>query len=560
MFVSKFWTLLLALVIAAMLAIIMLGKDVINRERVENATVLLYKEMTKADVALKLHARKRLDALLSVSVDPDIRKFLFVASSGPDRAAKIRDTLLGTLRKRNADLGTFRGDLLLTLDVSGNAICQVGHTERQHGHNLAGFPAVDAALRGYLRDDVWKIGNDVFLIAARPVIEQGRYVGALVHAMKITDQLATELSPSMQLAFFSGNVMIAVGTPGEIGEDKAQGALIAKPLDKVIGSTKFTKDGYSEVKRIESPEKQFLAVYSRIRGEAADNDVGFALITPISFMSSSAEIYENAGSQDVDALPYGWLIVGVILIALFGGAWNYIEGERPITKLLENIVALEKSDPKDQLNIYRFKRRIRKVAKAINGLMDYKIKSLIENTDSASKSIDSILATHDNVRKSSASFKFAEPAAEDIPPPPPAEPSSESAPLDAAPAESKGEREVAPTPPKAPPAPAMNQSPAGSKPGIPPKTPPGIPPKTPPAGVSAGLTEEQDYFREIYDEFVALKKKLGESVAQLTFDRFLGTLKKNRDTLMARYDCKQVKFQVYEKDGKASLRATPIKG
>ena len=51
----------------------------------------------------------------------------------------------------------------------------------------------------------------------------------------------------------------------------------------------------------------------------------------------------------------------------------------------------------------------------------------------------------------------------------------------------------------------------------------------------------------------------GEATEQLTFERFLVTLKKNRDTLMARYDCKRVKFQVYEKDGKASLKATPIK-
>jgi hypothetical protein len=71
--------------------------------------------------------------------------------------------------------------------------------------------------------------------------------------------------------------------------------------------------------------------------------------------------------------------------------------------------------------------------------------------------------------------------------------------------------------------------------------------------------EEQVYFHQIYEEFVALKRKLGEPVEQLTFDRFEGTLKKNRDTLVAHYNCRFVNFQVYEKDGKASLKATPVK-
>jgi len=66
---------------------------------------------------------------------------------------------------------------------------------------------------------------------------------------------------------------------------------------------------------------------------------------------------------------------------------------------------------------------------------------------------------------------------------------------------------------------------------------------------------EQDLFLK---EFLALKTKLGEPTAQLTFERFEVTLKKNRDALKARYGCKAVKFQVYEKDGKASLKATPI--
>ncbi|HSQ67372.1 MAG TPA: MXAN_5187 C-terminal domain-containing protein, partial [Polyangiaceae bacterium] len=42
-------------------------------------------------------------------------------------------------------------------------------------------------------------------------------------------------------------------------------------------------------------------------------------------------------------------------------------------------------------------------------------------------------------------------------------------------------------------------------------------------------------------------------------DKFRQTLRKNRDALVQRHNCKRVKFTVYVKDGRASLKATPIK-
>jgi hypothetical protein len=87
---------------------------------------------------------------------------------------------------------------------------------------------------------------------------------------------------------------------------------------------------------------------------------------------------------------------------------------------------------------------------------------------------------------------------------------------------------------------------------------------TPPSAGSSdspppNMGDEQEYFRQIFDEFVQLKKKLDEPIDHLNFERFEGTLKRNRDTLKARYGCKKVLFQVYEKDGKTSLKATPIR-
>ena len=94
--------------------------------------------------------------------------------------------------------------------------------------------------------------------------------------------------------------------------------------------------------------------------------------------------------------------------------------------------------------------------------------------------------------------------------------------------------------------------------------------KTEVAGVPAELlraaerdevpaVDEESYFHQIFDEFVAAKKRCGERTDNLQYDRFRQTLQRNRDALVERYGCKSVRFQVYVKEGKAALKATPVR-
>jgi hypothetical protein len=82
---------------------------------------------------------------------------------------------------------------------------------------------------------------------------------------------------------------------------------------------------------------------------------------------------------------------------------------------------------------------------------------------------------------------------------------------------------------------------------------------TPAAAGWGGETPELAEWRGVYQEFVALKQQCGENTDGFTYDKFESTLKKNRDTLMNRHGAKRVKFSVYVKDGKAALKASPLK-
>jgi hypothetical protein len=78
-------------------------------------------------------------------------------------------------------------------------------------------------------------------------------------------------------------------------------------------------------------------------------------------------------------------------------------------------------------------------------------------------------------------------------------------------------------------------------------------------GENRAASEEAAEWLTVYEDFVRTKRKCGEPVDGLSFDKFSHTLKKNRDALVHKHACKRVKFSVYVKEGRASLKATPVR-
>lgn len=70
--------------------------------------------------------------------------------------------------------------------------------------------------------------------------------------------------------------------------------------------------------------------------------------------------------------------------------------------------------------------------------------------------------------------------------------------------------------------------------------------------------DDDPEWRTTYEEFVRARQECGESTQGLTYEKFAQTLRKSRDTLMASNTCKRVRFVVYVKAGKATLKATPL--
>ena len=77
-------------------------------------------------------------------------------------------------------------------------------------------------------------------------------------------------------------------------------------------------------------------------------------------------------------------------------------------------------------------------------------------------------------------------------------------------------------------------------------------------GASTGEGEERHY-REVFEQYIAMKNSTGESTQGQTFEKFVASLKKNRDQIMKKHGAKTVRFSVYLKDAKTALKATPVR-
>jgi hypothetical protein len=64
---------------------------------------------------------------------------------------------------------------------------------------------------------------------------------------------------------------------------------------------------------------------------------------------------------------------------------------------------------------------------------------------------------------------------------------------------------------------------------------------------------------DVFEEFVNLKKTCGESTVGLTYEKFADKLRVNENMLLAKHRARRVKFATYVKDGRAALKATPIR-
>jgi hypothetical protein len=593
MILSRLWYVLLGLAVAVALYVVFVAVGQYDRQNLRALKEGLASDSQTVEWALKIDARRRLDALLAGSVDPTLQQAL-VAANGtkdgkvPDKSRTDAKKALATVNDGiPADL---RPDSVFAIDRDGRVIGEVGYdaVAGNDDFELGGYPAVNDALHGWLRDDVWLLGNRMYVVVARPVeydVTQ-RPAGAIVGLKEISKRFASDLAKRTRtnLAFFASGQRAAGGV-GVDGFDEENLDAVGNDLKNVDDKT-YGDSARSDPRMLSD---SLGVMYARLPGDVSTLGGGFAVARGRRTLGGPLGFLSTADDKDKANVPWP-LLAGVVLLALvIGVLFTVLEHTMPLRELLTQAERL-KAGGMDGLQVARFRGSYRLAAQSLNLGMERAIEKAGGVTRKPAD-LESILGPAPAQPSMSAfSFPMADGGSSPAIPPVPLS-SPAMSPVPSAPALSPPR----PNPP-GPPRPAAGAAPSpvappvignapGPRPVPPPPARPVAPPPRPPfqssgfggdddedatmvgavpAEVMAQATggssaAEPAEWLSVFDDFVRVKKQCGESTDGLTFEKFAQTLKKNRDALIERHHCKRVKFTVYTKDGRASLKATPVK-
>jgi hypothetical protein len=592
MFLSKIWFMLIALAAAIAATFALIAPRPFERRLEEAEGQRLDRAQYAAEQMFKVDAHKWLDHVGKLGRDAIIAESLDAASRGSGEEKVIHRTIQDRFRTLIPDLASGGIDTIVATDTKGKVIARVGDNEKEYGDNIYGAEIIADALRGWLSDDVWGVGGQLQRLAAAPVLSKNRdrivgsvYVGAET-GPALVERLKKNLDVDVAL-LLKGKVIASSRSPGELD---ALPELISRHTTEIESAKRTVPITMSVGK------KELIVVAAPFPGQASEQQAYYALVGEHPANSGLTALFANAKSDDLKWGHFPWLplAAGVLGAIVIGLLFQRMEVDNPIGRLRRELQKLASGDiPK--VHDSSFGGKVGGLARDINAAIERFTHAPTQRSDIAGKDLNAILgpsggSTFDLPAADSA-FAGGDPPSAFAPPPPPSfsappPPSSFSAP----PLPSFS---PPPAPSFAPPQPFSAASlgfgggggvAAGSSashdlplPGATKPAPWGAPLPTsalddrqgngdPSADGDATRVvpydpdeEEEAHFRNIFDDFIAKKRDCGESTVGLTRDKFLQKLRDNKASLIAKHNCRTVRFSVYVKDGKAALKATPIR-
>jgi len=561
MLLSRFWYVLLGLVIGALVFVLYLADSMYNRHGSKAMAEGLSADSQFVSWYLKNDARERAAHLIKFALDGNIPKGLADSSASESKVPdKVRASVQQGLNKVAATLPKDQSfDAIFLVDQYGRVVAHTGY-EQANGledFELGGYPVVADALHGFVRDETLVLDR-VYRVVARPVeYDLGSApAGAVIGARIIDDRFARELSDrtGAAVAFYSGGVRVASGAPE--GFDRSQLDMIINDLKDADSDPDYKEKGRSTLRLL---NESLGVVYSRLPGEAWTLGAGYAVGRNVVTIRSPLGFFAAADDKDKSGAPIP-IVVGIALLAMgLGLLLTWLEHSKPLALFRDDMRRLAKGES-DAMQPSKYRGVYRTIASDVNDGIDV----AAAKTGGTRRAADLTQVLGDlpaEPQMSAFSFPGDADASPKPKPTPPQAPAAMAAPQKPLPA---------PMPQKPGPASAPRQAPVmepayAQEAAESPRRLPGKPPRAPAPAMAAapistqGGDSQNAEWLNVYEEFAATKQRCGESLDGFTFDKFQSTLKKHRDAIVERHGVRRVKFSVYIKEGKAALKASPIK-
>jgi hypothetical protein len=551
MLLSRFWYMLLGLVLGGAVFTLYIAQSMYNRTSSKVLGEGLSSDSQVVSWYLRSQSRERSAQLIKFALSPEVSQALQKSSKSENIPKEARESASAALTKLEAGVPPeFSFDAVFAVDQHGRVVGRHGFDQASSvdTFELGGYPVVADALHGYIRDDTF-VWDRIYTVVTRPVeYAAGELpVGAIVGLRLVDDQFARDIAArtGAAVAFYLDGERVASGSPESFDRSQLDG--IVNDLKLVGQDTDYVEKGRSAVRQL---GPNVAVVYTKLNGEAWSRGAGYVVGRAASAIGSPFAFFTRADDRDKASVNL-IVVIGVAALAmLLGIVFTLLEHSRPLRKFVSAVEQLG-GGKIDHLQASQVSGVYRKVATLINDAIDHTVAK-----GGGTRRVADLQQVLGDVpdQPAMSAFAFGAPAAASAP--------INTVPMNVAP--------IAPGPvsdngapstsskslPKPPPGPGGRPLPP-QRPAAPEARPPaevGLPP-----AATTPAVEENPEWRRIFEDFLATKQQCGESVASLTYDKFEVTLRKNQQAIVDRHGVTQVKFSVYVKDGKAALKASPIR-
>jgi len=543
MFLSKIWFILIALAAGVAVTVALVAP----RPAVQKLSGLEGQRLDRAQYAaeqmLKVDAHKWIDRVSKLGRDAIISESLDSATRGAGEINVIHKTVQERFHSLIPDLASGGIAALVAVDNKGRVIARAGDNDKEYGDYVTGAEIVADALRGYLSDDVWGMNGRLMRMAAAPVLSKGRdrIVGAIYIGAETGDNFVERLKKNLDVdvaLFLRGKAIASTAYPGMLAPLPDLIAQHAQEIETVkrTPAIPFT-----------AGNDELLAVAAPFAGQAGQQQAFYVLFGKRPANADLAALLKNTSSDDLKWGHFPWIPLagGVFLVVVIGLILIRNEGEKPLRRMRADLKQLARGEI-FKLQDLQYGGPWGGLARDVNAAIEHYTHAPSAPSAMAGKDLNAILGDSAGGKAfdlPSPGSAFASPPPPSFPPPPP--PSSFLPPPPAG---------FAPPPP-----PMFAPPPPFSVSSIPQLDTDLAGPDATRVIANADDVDEDTHFKAIFDDFVATKRECGESIAGLTLDKFKDKLRGNKDALMSKHQCRTVRFAVYVKDGRAALKATPIR-
>ncbi|MDZ4696173.1 MAG: MXAN_5187 family protein [Deltaproteobacteria bacterium] len=581
MFLNKLWFILVALTAGVSLTVAFLAPQSAGRQLKQAEASGLDRAQYAADEMLKGDTRKWIDYAAGLSRDAKITEALENASRGAGEERMLHESVRGALGALLPDPAAAGIALLGAVDINGKVIARIGQKENESGDSMIGIEVVGDALRGFMTDGMLSDDGKLMRLAAAPVLSKARdrIVGALFVGLAVGEPLAQRWKQNLgvDIAFLLGGEVISGTLPGT-----ALGSL----ADKIAAhEVEIRSNGRTLAFEVPVGGENFVAVAAPFVGEVRAQGGYYVLLQKRQVTLNAIELLKNVATNDLKELPWGPLSLAIVGMLVIGLVLQAREIEGPLKRLRDDLQRLARGDVQ-KIDDGRHPGRFGGIARDINA----SIERFGGHAAGDRRDLNQMLGDDAGRERVSS-----------LPPLPPLGGPSASwggqagvpsgmlganMPHQAGGMPSMGMGAVPAANLKSPALPSLQNTMGQSAP-VPRMAPPiaappsvaaasprmAIPPGAPPAREmddqpTKDMVREkgggapdawETHVREVFAEYVATRARCGEPTAGLALDKFREKLEVNRKAIVDKYNCPSARFTVYVKDGKAALKASPLK-